>query len=384
MPPPTVQQLAAGILAGNRTQLARAITLIESTRPEHRLQAQELLATLQHTRSSEGAAAAVTASSSEPVNSPRAASQAMLQQDLTLNAQKQQRQIQLRRPPMRIGLSGSPGVGKSTFIESFGLNIVGLGHKVSVLAVDPSSSRTGGSILGDKTRMPELSLHDNAYIRPSPSCGSLGGVARRTSEALMLCEAAGYDVGLIETVGVGQSETAVADMVDMFVLLVPPAGGDELQGIKKGIMELADLVVVTKADGHLSTAAREARIEYTSALKYMQPRFSAWRPKVVGVSAKTGEGLDKVWGHIGEFYKAMMDSGELTQLRNRQLQTWMWREVREGLVDRLKRDPVASEELKMMEKRVLERVETPWRAADHVLAAFMNNHLNQHQQQSSI
>ncbi|RKP35816.1 ArgK protein [Dimargaris cristalligena] len=220
-------------------------------------------------------------------------------------------------PPMRsfrIGLSGPPGVGKSTFIEAFGTLLTEQGYRLSVLAIDPSSILTGGSILGDKTRMPNLSRNTNAYIRPSPNRGTLGGVARNTHQSMLLCEAAGYNVCLVETVGVGQSETMVADMVDMFVLLVPPGGGDELQGMKKGIMEIADMVLVNKADGDLLNAARRAQIEYTSALKFMHHRFSSWRPPVLPVSSMQKEGLKEAWSSMLKFKNEFEADGSLEQV----------------------------------------------------------------------
>ncbi|KAI8507660.1 hypothetical protein Bbelb_150400, partial [Branchiostoma belcheri] len=239
---PAVQRLFQGLKEGHRASLAESITLVESV----------------HRRK-------------------RAAAEALLQ--LVLE-HLQQKRVKWKKPSaFRIGLTGPPGAGKSTFIEAFGKFLTDSGHKVAVLAVDPSSSTTGGSLLGDKTRMPELSRDMNAYIRPSPTSGTLGGVNRRTNEAIVLCEGAGYDVILVETVGVGQSEFVVADMVDMFVLLVPPAGGDELQGLKKGIVEVADLVIVNKADGDLLPAARRIQAEYTSALKLIRPRSHVWRPR---------------------------------------------------------------------------------------------------------
>lgn len=265
----SVEQLHSGLEQGDRYALSRAITLVESYRPDHRLSAQKLLGRI-------------------------------------LEAERE-KATQMPPPPstLRIGLSGSPGVGKSTFIEAFGMHLVNSGHKVAVLAVDPSSTRTGGSILGDKTRMTLLSREDNAYVRPSPSRGTLGGVARNTNEAIVLCEAAGFDVILVETVGVGQSETMVADMVDMFVLLVPPAGGDELQGLKKGIVELSDLVLVNKADGPLENAARNAQLEYTSALKYVKRDTGPWTSRVMRVSSQTGKGINEAWDAMVEYFNVM-------------------------------------------------------------------------------
>ena len=274
--------LAARVLQGERTALARAITLVESSRADHQAQAQDLLTrVLPHT----GRA-------------------------------------------VRLGLSGAPGVGKSTFIEAFGLSLTARGLRVAVLAIDPSSSITGGSILGDKTRMELLARDPNAFIRPSPAGRTLGGVARRTREAMLLTEAAGFDVVLIETVGVGQSETAVADMVDMFVLLLSPGGGDELQGIKRGIMELADLVIVNKADGDLVPAAKRAAMEYKSALHLMRPKSAHWRPDVLLASSLKGTGIDEIWAAVSAHREALEGAGEIASHRAAQAQAWMWRFVR--------------------------------------------------------
>ncbi len=265
--------LTAPLLAGSRRALAQAITLAESTRPEHEAQAQALLAEVL----------------------PRAGG------------------------GVRVGLSGVPGVGKSTFIEALGVGLADQGHKVAVLAVDPSSQRTGGSIMGDKTRMPQLTVHPGAFIRPSPAGGNLGGVTRRTREAITLCEAAGYGVVLVETVGVGQSETQVAAMTDLFVLLTLPNAGDELQGIKRGIMELADLCVVNKADSDPAAASR-AQAELNSALHLLTPRGAAWQPRAVQASALTGVGVQGVWEAVQEYRTVMAQHLE----GKRQAQTLGW------------------------------------------------------------
>ncbi len=273
MPPMTApaHPLAAALLAGERRALARAITLSESARPEHEVQAQALLAEVL----------------------PRAGRS------------------------LRLGLTGVPGVGKSTFIEALGLRLADAGHRVAVLAVDPSSARTGGSIMGDKTRMPGLAVHEGAFIRPSPSGGTLGGVARRTREAITLCEAAGYDVILVETVGVGQSETQVAAMTDLFVLLALPNAGDELQGVKRGIMELADLCVVNKADLDPRAAVR-AQTQLRAALTLLTPHDAPWRPRALRASAVTGEGLDEVWAAAQDYAR------EVDLPRRRQAQAAVW------------------------------------------------------------
>ena len=316
-----IEALAAAIRAGDRTALARGITLVESTRADHQRQAEDLLALL----------------------------------------------LPATGGAIRIGLSGAPGVGKSTFMEAFGQLLTGQDHKVAVLAVDPSSSRTGGSILGDKTRMELLARDPRAFIRPSPSGGTLGGVARRTREAMLLTEAAGYDVVLVETVGVGQSETAVADMVDMFVLLLAPGGGDELQGIKRGIMELADLVVVNKADGDLAQAAQRAASDYQAALHLIRPKSPHWTPAVLQVSALQGVGLEAVWEAITGFRAALAGSGELAAYRAAQAKAWFWTEVREGLMAVLKGHEDAMALWPELERRVMAGTQTPTAAARQLL-----------------
>lgn len=240
---------------------------------------------------------------------------------------------------LRLGISGVPGVGKSTFIERFGLMLIEQGHRVAVLAVDPSSRRTGGSILGDKTRMDNLARHPAAYIRPSAAGLTLGGVARRTADAIQLVEAAGFDVVIIETVGVGQSETAVSDLTDLFLLLLPPAGGDELQGIKKGVVELADIVVINKADGDLIPAARRAVADYTAALHLLRPISAHWRPPVLATSAATGAGLPEVWAMVQEWQKAAEAVGAISARRAAQAASRLWSEIADSLLDRLRAHP---------------------------------------------
>jgi LAO/AO transport system kinase len=278
----------------------------------------------------------------------------------------------LRQPSgaLRIGISGTPGVGKSTFIEAFGLLLCGLGHRVAVLAVDPSSSRHGGSILGDKTRMPGLAVHPNAFIRPSPSAGTLGGVARRTRESMLLCEAAGFDVVLVETVGVGQSEVAVSNITDVFVLLMAPAGGDELQGVKRGIMELADILVVNKADGPLLPVAKATMADYASALRMVRPRSARWTPETLLASALTGSGISEVW-EVLERYRMTMDThGELTERRRLQSTQWLWNELQERVVAHFTHDPRVAAELQHSELRVAAGELTPGEAADQLLALW--------------
>ena len=321
------QVLAHGVLAGERRALARAITLIESTRPDHRATAEAMLEhLLPHTGAS-----------------------------------------------VRIGISGVPGVGKSTFIEAFGLHVIGRGHKVAVLAVDPSSPRSGGSILGDKTRMEELSRDERAFIRPSPSGGTLGGVARRTREALLACEAAGFDVIIVETVGVGQSETAVADMVDMFLLLLVPGGGDELQGIKKGIVEIADTIIVNKADGDLANAAKRAARDYQNALHLLRPASRHWAVPVLSCSAVSGLGITEVWDTVCRYRQVMGEAGELAARRDAQAQSWMWNEISENLTLRFRTHPKIGKMLAEVEGRVASGQATPTAAAQALLNAFLEN-----------
>ncbi|XP_021251134.1 methylmalonic aciduria type A protein, mitochondrial isoform X3 [Numida meleagris] len=268
------------------------------------------------------------------------------------------------------GLSGPPGAGKSTFIECFGKMLTERGHKVSVLAVDPSSSTSGGSLLGDKTRMTELSRDMNAYIRPSPTRGTLGGVTRTTNEAILLCEGGGYNVVLVETVGVGQSEFAVADMVDMFILVLPPAGGDELQGIKRGIIEMADLVAINKADGDLIVPARRIQAEYVSALKLLRKRSKVWRPKVMRISAKTGEGISDMWDKMTEFRDLMLTSGELIAKRRKQQKVWMWNLIQENMLEHFRSHLAVKDKIPLLEEKVLSGVLSPGLAADLLLKAF--------------
>ncbi|XP_046315580.1 methylmalonic aciduria type A protein, mitochondrial isoform X2 [Marmota monax] len=244
------------------------------------------------------------------------------------------------------------------------------GHRLSVLAVDPSSCTSGGSLLGDKTRMTELSRDMNAYIRPSPTRGTLGGVTRTTNEAILLCEGGGYDIILIETVGVGQSEFAVADMVDMFVLLLPPAGGDELQGIKRGIIEMADLVAITKSDGDLIVPARRIQAEYVSALKLLRKRSEAWRPKVIRISARSGEGITEMWDKMKEFRDLMLASGELTAKRRKQQKVWMWNLIQENVLEHFRTHPTVQEQIPLLERKVLSGALSPGLAADLLLKAF--------------
>lgn len=255
-------------------------------------------------------------------------------------------------PSLRIGISGVPGVGKSTFIEAFGLHLLDQGHRVAILAVDPSSPRTGGSILGDKTRMEELSRRAEAFIRPSPSGGTLGGVARRTREAMLVTEAAGFDIVLIETVGVGQSEIAVAGLTDMFLLLLAPGAGDDLQGIKKGIVELADLIVVNKADGDLAPAAERARRDYAAALHLLRSPPGSWQPTVMTCSSLEGAGINEVWAKVSVFRDQANASGSFTERRAAQANEWMWDEVNEVLQSRLRENTAIRDTVDAIEASV--------------------------------
>ena len=322
-----ISDLATQILNGQRRALARAITLVESTRPDHRAEAVALLGDL------------------------RAASD---------------------KQALRIGLSGTPGVGKSTFTEAFGLQLINAGFKVAVLAVDPSSARSGGSILGDKTRMEQLSRQKNAFIRPSPSRTALGGVARRTREAITVCEAAGFDVILIETVGVGQSETMVADMSDIFLLLLAPAGGDELQGVKRGIMEIADMILVNKADGELKSTAIRTCADYAGALRLLRKRAQdpSEFPKAMPVSAVTGDGLEEVWAEIETLISWRRENGFWDKTRSEQASTWFDEEVRQGVLLRLEQDVGIRALRAELQLKVVAGTLSPESAAQQVLQAL--------------
>ncbi|XP_071951346.1 methylmalonic aciduria type A homolog, mitochondrial-like isoform X1 [Antedon mediterranea] len=328
-----VQRIYDCIIGGKRHGLAEGITLVESTHSKKKKQAQELLT--------------------------------------AVLAKLKVREDNARRTnTFRIGLTGPPGAGKSTLIEALGKHLTAKDHKVAVLAVDPSSSLTGGSLLGDKTRMHDLSRDPNAFIRASPSCGSLGGVARNTNDAVVLCEGAGYDTIIIETIGVGQSEYAVADMVDMFVLIVPPAGGDELQGLKRGIVEMADLILVNKSDGELLIPARRMKAEYTSAMKLLRKRSKIWIPKVLKLSSKTKEGLPEAWDKMCEFKSVMTESGDLIRKRQRQQTVWMWNHIRENIMDIFKSNTNVANSVNEIEREVGLGVLTPGHGADLLLQLF--------------
>ncbi len=314
-------ELGARLVAGDRRALARAITLVESRRAADQEAAEKLLLAI----------------------------------------------LPQTGRAVRLGISGTPGVGKSSFIERFGLLLTGQGKKVAVLAIDPSSQLSGGSILGDKTRMEKLARDPNAFIRPTPAGAALGGVARRTREAMLLTEAAGFDVVLIETVGVGQSETTVAGMVDMFLLLLAPGGGDDLQGIKRGIMELADLVIINKADGDLLPKARLAAADYRMALQLMRPRHAEWKPQVQLASALLNEGIAEIWTTIGMYRAALEKTGTWQAQRSRQAEHWLMQELQDGLMEVLLRNEAVARELPKLQKAVGAGKTTPSAAARKLL-----------------
>jgi LAO/AO transport system kinase len=315
------QDYIDGVLAKNRRIVAKTITLIESSLPSHQEMAKAIVdALLPHTGKA-----------------------------------------------VRIGITGVPGVGKSTYIESFGLQLVEQGHRVAVLAVDPSSSKSGGSIMGDKTRMERLSLAQQAFIRPSPSGGTLGGVTRRTRETMIVCEAAGFDIIIVETVGVGQSETTVASMVDFFLVLMLAGAGDELQGIKKGVLELADAIAINKADGNNIEHARKAKNEYEKALNLLTPSSKIWSPPVLTCSAVTLDGIDEIWQTILDHRKKLESSGELADKRRKQALDWMWALVEEGLIDRFYKNPGVEKSLPNIVKSVEKGITGPTVAAHKLL-----------------
>jgi LAO/AO transport system kinase len=318
-----IDDLAAAIRNGDRAALPRAITLVESTRADHREEAQQLLMALM----------------------PDAGS------------------------AMHVGITGVPGVGKSTTIEALGMHLIEQGHRVAVLAVDPSSTRTGGSILGDKTRMPQLAVHPDAYIRPSPTSGTLGGVAKTTRETIVLLGAAGFDVILVETVGVGQSEVAVANMVDTFVFLTLARTGDQLQGIKKGVLELADIVVVNKADGEHTSEAKSAARDLLGAIRLIYPRETLWRPPVLTMSALEGTGLTELWDTVLKHREVLTEAGEFEARRNAQQVDWTWSMVRDTVLDRVLGNPTVRKIRADVERKVRDGELTPTLAAQQILEA---------------
>ena len=323
---PKSSPLLEEILQGKRRAIAKAITLLESSNPKSFDNGQELLESLlPHTGKA-----------------------------------------------MRIGITGVPGVGKSTFIEAFGLFLIEQGHRVAVLAVDPSSPITGGSIMGDKTRMKELSQHPDAFIRPSPSSGVLGGVARKTRETMLICEAAGYDIIFVETVGVGQSETMVASMVDLFLLLMLPNAGDELQGIKKGVLELADLVVVNKSDGVQESQAITTQSEYRKAMQLLSSSKNSWEPQILRCSALEKQGMDTIWEAVKSFWEALQNSGEWEKQRRNQSEKWMWTLVEEGLLNNFHKNKIIQKTITEMEKSVVSGEIIPANAARKLLEMWQS------------
>ncbi|MFQ5515785.1 MAG: methylmalonyl Co-A mutase-associated GTPase MeaB [Myxococcota bacterium] len=313
-----------GVLAGDRRMIAKTITLLESRRADHVELGQRVLDAL----------------------APHSGDS------------------------IRVGVTGAPGVGKSTLIETLGLQLIEKGHRLAVLAIDPSSPVSGGSILGDKTRMTRLSQLEQAFIRPSPSGQTLGGVAHRTREALLVCEAAGFEIVLVETVGVGQSETEVASMVDSFAVLLQPGAGDELQGIKRGVLELADVLVVNKADGEQRRAAGRTRAAYAQALELLRPQSEHWHPRVLTVSARTGAGIEELWDVVMEHRRVQERTGLLERRRRRQARAWLWRLLREGLEEVFRSDPAVAAELERAERAVEERLSTAPSAARALLEKF--------------
>ena len=321
---PDLASLARGIRAGERAVIARAITLVESRRADHQRSARHLV-----------------------------------QELLPATGQA-----------VRVGITGVPGVGKSTTIDALGTFLTGKGHRVAVLTVDPSSARTGGSILADKTRMSRLGIDANAFVRPSPSSGTLGGVAAKTRESMLVLEAAGYDVMLVETIGTGQSETMVADMTDFFLVLMLPGAGDELQGLKKGVVEIADMIAINKADGDNRKRANAAAAEYRAALHILTPRSPIWSPPVVTYSALSGDGVDALWSSVIDHRERMTASGELAARRREQQVKWMWAMLEDRVFARLRSDPAIRAKLPRIELAVAEGRMTPALAVDEIAAAL--------------
>jgi LAO/AO transport system kinase len=321
-PGPSLDAYIEGVRSGDRAMLARAITLVESTKGEHSAVAQKLLQAL----------------------------------------------LPAVQGALRLGVTGVPGVGKSTTIDELGMNLIAAGHRVAVLAVDPTSKRTGGSILGDKTRMNRLAQEPNAFIRPSPTSGTLGGVTRKTRETMALCEAAGFDVIIVETVGVGQSEIAVADMVDFFLVLLLAGGGDDLQGIKKGIIEIADMIAINKADGDNVTRAERAAAEYRAALQILNPPSPTWTPTVVTISGRENKGLDKLWEKILEHRRALTASGEFDERRQRQAVAWMRDMLGDRIMASVQANPRVAARLPDIEAEVRDGRLLPTLAVDEIMA----------------
>lgn len=329
-----VDDLFDGLTKSKRSDLAKSITLVETSNAEKKIKSQLLL-------------------------------------HKVLDDLKHKR-LDNKPPSLRIGITGPPGAGKSSLIETFGKYLTEYGIRVAVLTVDPSSTTTGGSILGDKVRMSELSRDSNAYIRSSPNKGNLGGVTRTTLETIFLCEAANFNVVLVETVGVGQAEHAVVDMVDCMVLLIPPGSGDELQGMKKGIAELADIVAITKYDEDLKQEAMRLKREYTSASKYIRKKSKHWSPKVILTSAATKFGIDDLWNLLREYQKTMMENKEFYEKRESQLKLWFWTHLKENFLDMLLSKPYIKAKLESLEREVIEGNITPGQASDIIIKDFSN------------
>jgi len=349
-----------GILAGDRAILGKAITLVESNRPEHQKQAQEIIAACLKVQ----------------VSSVKCQVSSVKCQEKKDEGSRYKEESGIRHPAsgiehrassIRVGITGVPGVGKSTFIETLGKYLTGMGHKLAVLAVDPSSTLTKGSILGDKTRMEDLSVDPNAFIRPSPSAGSLGGVARKTRETIFLCEAAGFDVIFVETVGVGQSETAVKSMVDFFLLLMLAGAGDELQGMKRGIIEMADAIIINKADGDNLRKAKVAAMEYSSALHLFPPSNSGWIPVVDICSARTGSGIPEIWDIINDFREIMIRHGHFQRTRMEQNKRVLHEAVEEKLRDRFYKDAAIQKKIRKLEQKIINGTINPYQAAKELL-----------------
>ena len=319
--------LKSKIISGDRQALARGITLVESSLESHKIQARNLVKSI-----------------------------------MSNTGQS-----------VRIGISGPPGAGKSTLIESFGLFLLQNKRSLSVLAVDPSSNITGGSILGDKTRMEKLSSEKKVFIRPSPSSQMLGGVARNTREAILLCEAAGFDTIIVETVGVGQSEAAVANMVDIFILVISPGGGDELQGLKRGIVELADIIVVNKADGNFLSEANLIASEYGSALSLLRRKHTNWKPKITTCSALNSVGMNEIWYLILAYRTYLQENGGISNFRINQLKSWLWEEIKEGFINTITKDIDVLRMVREYENNIDQETRLPPVIAQHILSEFLNN-----------
>lgn len=320
----TADDYVQGVIGGDRAMLGRTITIIESSSPRHRQLAQDILVKL----------------------------------------------LPYTGGAHRIGITGVPGAGKSTFIEAFGCGLIKKGLRVAVLAVDPSSPVSGGSILGDKTRMSDLAVEENAFIRPSPSGGTLGGVTRTTRQTMVVCDAAGYDVILVETVGAGQSEIAVSDMTDIFLVLMLPGAGDELQGIKKGVLEIADMIVVNKADGGNEVRAKQAAVHYRNALRIIQPKTPTWSPSVLLCSSTKNTGIDAVWGKLVEHKEKLTATGEFQQRRRHQRVKAMWRQLQDRVMTDIKHHPKVTEQLPELKSELLSGNMTVTRAVDRILQLF--------------